>query len=126
MAFLPEFVQQDAKDAFVLNHPIPPYEKKDWKENYSKEQQWALYREAYKVTLTKMDEVSAALAELDVKIYSTEYCTEGGFSFDDIDIFSRLRSLTLIKGITWPDKLRNYMKNLSTQGDIPLYDCMAL
>ena len=48
------------------------------------------------------------------------------FTLDDIDIFSRLRSLTLIKGIKWPDKLGNYMKNLSKQGDIPLYDCMAI
>ena len=29
---LPEFMQQDGKDAFVKNHQLPPYEKKEWKE----------------------------------------------------------------------------------------------
>lgn len=30
-------------------------------------------------------------------IFSAEYCTEGGLSYDDIDLWARLRSMTLIK-----------------------------
>ncbi|KAF1791878.1 Thioredoxin-like fold [Phytophthora cactorum] len=33
-------------------------------------------------------------------------------SYDDLDLFSRLRGLTLVKGIEWPTKA----------GDVPLYD----
>ena len=36
-----------------------------------------------------------------------------------------LRSLTLVKGIKWPEKLSSYMKSLSELGDVPLYDAMA-
>jgi glutaredoxin 2 len=45
---------------------------------------------------------------------------------DDIDLWSRLRSITIVKGVLWPAKLRNYMDNFSAMGDIPLYDEMAL
>ena len=58
-------------------------------------------------------------------MYSTEYCTEGGLSYDDIDLWARLRSLTIIKGLKWPEKLRGYMDTLSEKGDCPLYDVMA-
>ena len=30
-------------------------------------------------------------------IYSKEFCSEGGFSYDDIDLWSRLRSISLVK-----------------------------
>ena len=49
-----------------------------------------------------------------------------GFSLDDIDLWARLRSITIIQGVTWPTKLRRYMDNLSALGDVPLYDEMAL
>jgi glutaredoxin 2 len=52
--------------------------------------------------------------------------TEGGLSLDDIDFWSRVRSLTLVKGLVWPPKLRAYMENLAERGDLPLYFPMAL
>lgn len=127
MVVMPEFAQKDGKDAFVKNHPIPPYEKPDWKGgNMGLEQQWALYNEAYVVSKTLIPEMNKALEELDSMVYSSDFCTEGGLSYDDIDLFSRLRSLTLVKGIVWPDKLGLYMQNLSDGGDVPLYNCMAV
>ena len=30
---------------------------------------------------------------------------------DDVDLFARLRSITIIKGVEWPNKLRAYMDN---------------
>lgn len=50
---------------------------------------------------------------------------QGGLSYDDIDLWSRLRSLTLVKGIVFPKKLGAYMDNLSKLGDVPLYYNMA-
>jgi glutaredoxin 2 len=46
-------------------------------------------------------------------------------SIDDIDLFSRLRSQTIIKGVVWPEKLRKYMDYYSVAGDVPLYDSVA-
>jgi glutaredoxin 2 len=59
-------------------------------------------------------------------VFSEHHCSEGGVSMDDVDLWSRLRSVTIIDGVIWPEKLRNYMDNLSALGDVPLYDAMAL
>jgi len=89
------------------------------------EAKWEKYNEGYTVSMNLLDETNKSLQELDKMIYSKEYCTEGGLSLDDIDLWSRLRSLTLVKGIVWPSKLRAYMDHFSVVGDIPLYDSMA-
>jgi glutaredoxin 2 len=121
MVPLPEFHQRDAREAFVRNHPVSPYEKKDWQESLSSDQRWAIYVKCYEESLNYIEELSASLEELDKLIFSVDYCTVGGISLDDIDIWSRLRSLTLIKGLKWPTKLEAYLKNLSELGDLPLY-----
>ena len=124
MTALPEFQQQDAKNAFVKNHPVPPFEKDPWKA-LPKEEQWGHYCAAYVQSLGKIDELNASLIELDKLVYSTEYCTEGGLSMDDIDLWSRLRSISIVKGVKWPEKLGKYMKHFEVLGDVPLYDSMA-
>lgn len=125
MAFLPEFASNDAKEAFVFNHPVPPYEKPEWKEELTSDIRWSKYEAAYQDSLGLVGEVNEALTKLEPLIFCEDYCTEGGLSYDDIDLWARLRSLTILKGIVWPEKLRKYMDNLSAKGDVPLYDCMA-
>ena len=123
-SILPEFQQQDGKDAFVMNHALPPYEKADW-QAMSNEDRWEKYTSAYEMSFRLLDETNKSLAELDKLIFCTDYCTEGGLSYDDIDLWSRLRSVTIVRGIQWPLKLRAYMDKLSAMGDIPLYDSIA-
>jgi len=125
-SFLPEFQQQDGKEAFVYNHPMPPYEKKEWKEKLSRDERWGAYDSAFTQSLELTDEVSRHLVELNELIYCDSYATEGGISIDDIDLWSRLRSVTLCKGVVWPDKLRKYMDNLALDGDLMLYDGIAI
>jgi hypothetical protein len=36
-------------------------------------------------------------------IRSAQHCSGGGLSYDDVDLFGRLRSLTIIKGLALPD-----------------------
>ena len=57
-------------------------------------------------------------------IFLYQFCL-GGLSYDDIDLFSRLRSITIVKGVVWPTKLAAYMEYFSVKGDVPLYDSMA-
>ncbi len=122
---LPEFATRDSKDAYISNHPLPPHdEKEQWKLNLP-EQRWALYNEGYVVSLRLIDQASQALQELDRLIYSEEYCTEGGLSLDDIELWSRLRSMTLVKDVIFPPKLLAYMQKLSKRGDVPLYFALA-
>lgn len=131
---IPEFQQIDGRHAFIKNHQLPPYEKPEWKgdgtdENpgMPMEEKLKLYAEAMSMDPTSLiEDLNAKLIELDDLIYSEHHCSEGGLSMDDIDLWSRLRSITIVKGIQWPTKLRGYMHNLSELGDVPLYDEMAL
>ena len=131
---LPEFQQLDGRHAFIKNHQLPPFEKPEWKGDGSDEnpgmpmdQKLMLYAEAMaKDPAPLIEELNAKLVELNDKIYCEHYCSEGGLSLDDIDLWARLRSITIVKGVEWPKKLRSYMDELSAMGDVPLYDDMAL
>ena len=76
-------------------------------------------------TAELVPELNAALAELEGLIYSEDFCTEGGLSLDDIDLWSRLRSVTLVKGAQFGPKTTAYLKNLEAKGDVPLYFSLA-
>lgn len=131
---LPEFQQLDGRHAFIKNHQLPPYEKPEWKGDGTEEnpgmpmdQKLKLYAEAMAADPAPLlEDLNAKLIELDDMIYSEHFCSEGGLSMDDIDLWSRLRSVSIVKGVKWPTKLRSYMDNLSALGDVPLYDEMAL
>jgi len=129
MVPLPEFMQKKGRDAFVANHQMPPYEKSEWKGNpdFPLEEKYKKYEEAFAETPSLLPELNQKMLELEEMIHSAEYCTEGiGVSYDDIDLWSRLRSLTIIKGIVFPPKVRAYLDNFEKLGDVPLYDTMAV
>jgi len=129
MVPLPEFMQKDGRDAFVANHQMPPFEKSEWKGNpdFPLADKYAKYEAAYGETSELLPELNAKLLELDAMIHSAESCTEGiGVSYDDIDLWARLRSLTVIKGVEYPPKLRAYLDHFEATGDVPLYDVMAV
>jgi len=131
---MPEFQQIDGRHAFIKNHQLPPYTKPEWKGDGTEEnpgidmnEKLQLYAEAMaKDPSTLVEDLNAKLIELGDIVFSEHFCTEGGLSMDDIDLWSRLRSITIIKDVEWPTKLRAYMDNLSSLGDVPLYDQMAL
>lgn len=124
---LPEFMQQDGKDAFVKNHQMPPYEKDEWKKgDMSMEEKWSKYEEALEKTADHLPALNEALKELEDLIHCDECCTEGGFSYDDVDLWSRLRSLTLIKGAEFGPKAMAYMKRYEKEADVPLYFDMQI
>lgn len=121
---LPEFQQYEGKNAFVMNHPLPPFEKPEWKA-MTGEDRWSRYNKAYEQSFQLIEGSSKALADLDKLIFCEDYCTEGGLSMDDVDLWSRMRSATMIKGVQWPLKLRAYLDNLAAKADVPLYDSIA-
>jgi GrxB family glutaredoxin len=124
---LPEFQQLDGRHAFIMNHQMAPYSKEEWKNTMSEEEKLKIYAEAMaKDPADDIEELNRKLVELDDIVYSEYHCSPGGISYDDVDLFSRLRSITIIKDVDWPEKLRNYMDNMSCLGDVPLYDEMAL
>ena len=127
MVPLPEFMQKAGRDAFVSNHQMPPYEKAEWKGgDIPLQTKYAKYNEAFGETDALLPELNKALLELEPLICCKDCCTEGGLSIDDIDLWSRLRSLTVIKGVQLPPKIRAYLDNFAEKGDVPLYDTMAV
>ena len=128
MVPLPEFMQKAGRDAFVANHQMPPFEKSDWKgaADFPIEKKYGYYEEAFGQTAELLPELNKALLELEPLICCPDCCTEGGVSYDDIDLWARLRSLTIIKGVELPPKVRAYLDNFEAKGDVPLYDTMAV
>ncbi len=39
-------------------------------------------------------------------IANAQHCSGGGLSYDDVDLFGRLRSLTIVRGLALPDTVR--------------------
>jgi len=125
-SYLPEFATKASKSAFVKNHQLPPHEKPDWKsDKFTMDQRWALYNDDGN-DAALIAEVNQKLKDLEPLICCKDCCTEGGLSLDDIDLFSRLRSLTIVKGLVFPPKVRAYLDNFADKGDCQLYDAIAL
>ncbi|KAE9337148.1 hypothetical protein PR003_g12149 [Phytophthora rubi] len=66
-------------------------------------------------------QVNALLVQLESLLHSSHSVNET-LSYDDLDLFGRLRGLTLVKGVEWPTKVRQFLEYFSEQGDVPLYD----
>jgi len=124
---LPEFQQIDSRHAFIANHPLPPFDKPEWREMEDFSEKLSIYAEAMANDPTCMiEELNAKLVELDDMVYCDMYCTEGGLSLDDIDLWARLRSISIIADVAWPSGLRRYMDNLSELADVAMYDGIAM
>jgi len=124
---LPEFQQLDGRHAFVQNHPLPGYDKETWKTELDLREKLTLYAELMaKDPASDIEELNRKIVELDDMVVSDKHCSPGGVCMDDVDLFSRLRSITIIQGVQWPNKLRSYMDHMSCLSDVPLYDEMAL
>ena len=129
---LPEFQQLDGHHAFIRNHQLPPYEKAEWKGNDENpgmptDTKLQLYAEAMAQDPAPLiEELNVKLVELNDILHSEYHCTEGGLCINDVDLWARLQSTTIAKGVQWPAKLRSYMDHLSALSDVPLYDEMAL
>lgn len=125
---MPEFATLDGRVAFIANHQMVGYSKDEWKNgDMPLEDKLRIYEEALaKDPVSDIEELNRKLIELDDILFCEYHCSPGGVSMDDIDLFARLRSITIIQGVTWPTKLRTYMDYMSELTDIALYDAMAM
>ena len=110
----------------VENHQLPPYEKANWRsDEFTMDERWAMYNDQSR-DAELIAEVNQKLQDLEPLIHCPDCATEGGVSLDDIDLWSRLRSLTIVKGLVFPPKVRAYLDTFADRGDLPLYDAIAL
>ncbi|CAE7885679.1 grxB, partial [Symbiodinium necroappetens] len=109
MALYPEFSTKAARATWVKNHQLSGM----------------TFEEALATSEPLMEEFNSKLPELSEMLHSSSSVNEGGYSYDDITLFPTLRRLTLVKGIHWPEKLRQYTEHMAEVCDVPLLDGMA-
>lgn len=109
---LPEFAFQEGRDAYLRNHPLkePP----------------ASYDENFERSGEYIAQIQERLDDLAAMVWSKECCSEGGLSYDDVDLFPKVRSMTIIKGLDLPHKLRQYVEYQAERAQVPLYDYCAM
>lgn len=103
---LPEFTFKDGRDAYIRNHPLE--DPASYEENWERSGEW-------------ISDAQVGINQLDGLIYSKEFCTQGGVSYDDVVLFAKVRALTIIKGLVIPDRLKEYIEFQSARCEIPLY-----
>lgn len=130
-AILPEFRSKSARERFVVTHPLPDPEsgeslnKADWGA-LPKEHRDRIYEHYWEDSQAQLAALNKALIGVDGLIASDRHVSSHGLSWDDIAFFSRLRGLTLIKGVNLPAALDGYLKTMSEMTDVPLFTQMAL
>jgi len=102
---------------------------KDWAEardvNYAREKyekRGFNYRDAEERSVELIDKMNRFLDSFNEKILYDEHSVgELGFGMDDIIVLPDLRTLTCVKGLMWPKKLRKYLENAFENTTAELY-----
>ena len=76
-------------------------------------------------TETMVTEINAKLEILDSLLVRQERVT-GQFSLTDIRLFPLLRSLSIVKGIYWPPRVHESMKEMAERSRVNLNDNIAI
>ncbi|OSI16653.1 glutaredoxin 2 [Neisseria dumasiana] len=101
---LPEFSTQKAIDYFV----------------HKKEQNIGSFQNNLEKTNEYLQQIHQDLATL-ADLIQSEQALNKEISMEDIHAFPILRNLTIVKDIVFPEKVENYIKNMSNLTGISLY-----
>jgi len=125
LGFFPEFAFKRARDAYVMNHPVPDPETRESpeKESWKKlgPDTWNAWYAAHLANSEALvKELQEPIAELESLIHSEESVSPGGLSYDDITFFDSLRAASQVKGLEFGPKALAYMKSMSKRSDVAL------
>ncbi|PLR25331.1 MULTISPECIES: glutaredoxin 2 [Pantoea] len=76
-------------------------------------------------TETMVTEINAKLEILEV-LFSQQEKETGHFSLTDIRLFPLLRSLSIVKGIKWPQKIDAWRREMALRSQVNLNDDIAI
>lgn len=65
--------------------------------------------------------IEQRLKELDNILFSSEQAVKDGLCEDDFHLFAALRSLSVAKGVNYPDKVKMYMTHISNISKVGLF-----
>lgn len=104
-----EFAQQESRDYYRAK----------------KETSMGSFEEALKRSPQLVEEANRLLEQLATMFYS-DHSVNKAMGYDDIDVFGRLRCLTLVRDIKWPSNVREFLDHMAKAGDVPLLNNMAM
>ncbi|MGJ8692502.1 MAG: glutaredoxin 2 [Thalassotalea sp.] len=109
-----------------VNSPLGEFKTQAGRDYFTnkKEKDIGPFAEALAKTDVYQKELEVQLIKLAALLHSETSVNEC-LSLDDIDVFGRLRAITLIKGLVIPAKIRAYIDHFSAITDIPTYDNIA-
>lgn len=108
-ALYPEFATRAARATWVKNHQLSG----------------SSFEEALDSSEEYLKQINDELPKLAEMIHG-DTVNVGGVSYDDITLWPTLRRLTIVKGIKWPEKLRNYLLYMEDVCDVPILEGMAI
>ena len=110
-----------------LKSPIAEFETQSARDyfQHKKEKDIGLFAEALEKSGVYQAELEAQLLALEPLLHSTTSVNQT-LSIDDVDLFGRLRAITLIKDLVIPAKTRAYIDHFAAVTNIPLYDNIAI
>ncbi|CAK4626526.1 hypothetical protein LEN26_007179 [Aphanomyces euteiches] len=106
--FLPEFAQEASRVYYKTK----------------KEKSIGSFEDAIAKSPEYVAQLNAYLVQLE-SILKKPHSVNDTLSYDDIDLFGRLRGLTIVKNVVWPPAVREYIDHFSRVCDIPLLDSIA-
>ena len=107
---LKEFKSQSAKNYF-----------KKKKENYI-----GPFEDCLKQTNSLVKQMSKQLQILESFFKTKQKFFQGSLSIDDFHLFAFLRSLTIVKGLPFPERVKYYSEYIAEKTNVPLHHSIAL
>ena len=110
-----------------VNAPLAEFTTQSSRDYFTNKKQAAIgdFSQALANSEQYIKALEAHLQQL-AKLLTSEHSVNAQLSVDDIDLFGRLRGITLIKGLTIPAKVRAYIDYFSRLSKVPTYDDIAL
>ena len=115
---MPRWVKSDLEE-FKTNASVNYFIKK--KENYI-----GSFEENLADSPRLINMANNHLQQLEQILTNNDYLKENKITEDDVHLFAILRSLSIVKGLKYPEKVDKYRKSLSTLSKINLHDNIAL
>jgi len=117
-------IRQDLTRPRIIKMPVD-----DWKDIEDTRYAKRKYEKKgfnYSNAMARSEDLIAQMNKLlekfsDKLLYDTESVNEFGFGMDDILVIPDIRTLTCVKGLKWPDKLRKYLENAFEDVEAELY-----
>merc|ERR1712032_1037553 len=114
---MPDLASKRSRDYFMNRHPLPLPD--DSTGDRPSQQKWDSWDDAKRASLysfhlqsnaPKIAQLNAAFLELENLIHSEDSVSSGGIGYDDVMFFSRMRYITLVKGIQMCEKATAYLE----------------